>query len=405
MAVGDATFPEMPAIPGVRLGTAMAGIKKPGRRDLVVIESPEGARMAGTFTRNAFCAAPVTVAREHLASGEAPRYLVINTGNANAGTGEIGLRDARASCAELARLAGVDARAVLPFSTGVIGEPLPMERLLAGLPVALDSLDEGAEAWHQAGEGILTTDTRAKGASVTLEIAGERVVINGIAKGSGMIQPNMATMLSFVATDASLEQELLDGLLRETVERSFNCITVDGDTSTNDACVLISTQRGPVVADEEAIAIFRNGLQRVMTELAQAIIRDGEGATKFVTLQVDGATSRQEALDVAFTVANSPLVKTALYASDANWGRILAAVGRAPVADFDVSRVTIDLGEVRLVEGGGRAPGYTEEAGSAVMGREEIPIRIALDRGGESATVWTTDLSHDYVSINADYRS
>ncbi len=405
MAVGDATFPEMPAIPGVRLGTAMAGIKKPGRRDLVVIESPEGARMAGTFTRNAFCAAPVTVAREHLASGEAPRYLVINTGNANAGTGEIGLRDARASCAELARLAGVDARAVLPFSTGVIGEPLPMERLLAGLQAALDSLDEGAEAWHQAGEGILTTDTRAKGASVTLEIAGERVVINGIAKGSGMIQPNMATMLSFVATDASLEQELLDGLLRETVERSFNCITVDGDTSTNDACVLISTQRGPVVADEEAIAIFRNGLQRVMTELAQAIIRDGEGATKFVTLQVDGATSRQEALDVAFTVANSPLVKTALYASDANWGRILAAVGRAPVADFDVSRVTIDLGEVRLVEGGGRAPGYTEEAGSAVMGREEIPIRIALDRGGESATVWTTDLSHDYVSINADYRS
>ncbi|MCE0731392.1 bifunctional glutamate N-acetyltransferase/amino-acid acetyltransferase ArgJ [Halomonas sp. G15] len=405
MAVGDATFPEMPAIPGVRLGTAMAGIKKPGRRDLVVIESPEGARMAGAFTRNAFCAAPVTVAREHLASGEAPRYLVINTGNANAGTGEIGLRDARASCAELARLAGVDARAVLPFSTGVIGEPLPMERLLAGLPVALDSLDEGAEAWHQAGEGILTTDTRAKGASVTLEIAGERVVINGIAKGSGMIQPNMATMLSFVATDASLEQELLDRLLRETVERSFNCITVDGDTSTNDACVLISTQRGPLMADEEAIAIFRNGLQRVMTELAQAIIRDGEGATKFVTLQVDGATSRQEALDVAFTVANSPLVKTALYASDANWGRILAAVGRAPVADFDVSRVTIDLGEVRLVEGGGRAPGYTEEAGSAVMGREEIPIRIALDRGGESATVWTTDLSHDYVSINADYRS
>ncbi|NAW35139.1 bifunctional glutamate N-acetyltransferase/amino-acid acetyltransferase ArgJ [Halomonas alimentaria] len=405
MAVGDATFPEMPAIPGVRLGTAMAGIKKPGRRDLVVIESPEGARMAGAFTRNAFCAAPVTVAREHLASGEAPRYLVINTGNANAGTGEIGLRDARASCAELARLAGVDARAVLPFSTGVIGEPLPMERLLGGLPAALDSLDEGAEAWHQAGEGILTTDTRAKGASVTLEIAGERVVINGIAKGSGMIQPNMATMLAFVATDASLEQELLDRLLRESVERSFNCITVDGDTSTNDACVLISTQRGPVVADEEAIAIFRNGLQRVMSELAQAIIRDGEGATKFVTLQVDGATSRQEALDVAFTVANSPLVKTALYASDANWGRILAAVGRAPVADFDVSRVTIDLGEVRLVEGGGRAPGYTEEAGSAVMGREEIPIRIALDRGGESATVWTTDLSHDYVSINADYRS
>lgn len=405
MAVGDATFPEMPAIAGVRLGTAMAGIKKPDRRDLVVIEAPAGARMAGTFTRNAFCAAPVTVAREHLASGEAPRYLVINTGNANAGTGETGLRDARAICDELARLAGVPAEAVLPFSTGVIGEPLPMERLVAGLPAALQALDDGPEAWRQAGEGILTTDTRAKGASVTLEIAGETVTLNGIAKGSGMIQPNMATMLAFVATDATLEQGLLDTLLRESVERSFNCITVDGDTSTNDACMLISTGRGPTVEGDEAITVFRNGLVRVMTELAQAIIRDGEGATKFVTLQVEGATTRREALDVAFTVANSPLVKTALYASDANWGRILAAVGRAPVEAFDVDRVTIDLGEVRLVEQGGRAPGYTEAAGSAVMAREEIPIRIDLGRGEASATVWTNDLSHDYVSINADYRS
>ena len=405
MAVGDATFPEMPAIAGVRLGTAMAGIKKPGRRDLVVIEAPAGARMAGTFTRNAFCAAPVTVAREHLASGEAPRYLVINTGNANAGTGETGLRDARATCEELARLAGVPAEAVLPFSTGVIGEPLPMDRLVAGLPAALQALDDGPEAWQQAGEGILTTDTRPKGASVTLEIAGETVTVNGIAKGSGMIQPNMATMLAFVATDATLEQGLLDALLRETVERSFNCITVDGDTSTNDACMLISTGRGPTVEGDEAITVFRNGLVRVMTELAQAIIRDGEGATKFVTLQVEGATTRREALDVAFTVANSPLVKTALYASDANWGRILAAVGRAPVDDFDVDRVTIDLGDVRLVEQGGRAPGYTEAAGSAVMAREEIPIRIDLGRGEASATVWTNDLSHDYVSINANYRS
>ncbi|WP_300274092.1 bifunctional glutamate N-acetyltransferase/amino-acid acetyltransferase ArgJ [Halomonas sp.] len=405
MAVGDATFPEMPAIAGLRLGTAMAGIKKPDRRDLVVIEAPAGARMAGTFTRNAFCAAPVTVAREHLASGEAPRYLVINTGNANAGTGETGLRDARATCDELARLAGVPAEAVLPFSTGVIGEPLPMERLVAGLPAALQALDDGPEAWRQAGEGILTTDTRAKGASVTLEIAGETVTLNGIAKGSGMIQPNMATMLAFVATDATLEQGLLDTLLRESVERSFNCITVDGDTSTNDACMLISTGRGPTVEGDEAITVFRNGLVRVMTELAQAIIRDGEGATKFVTLQVEGATTRREALGVAFTVANSPLVKTALYASDANWGRILAAVGRAPVGDFEVDRVTIDLGDVRLVEQGGRAPGYTEAAGSAVMAREEIPIRIDLGRGEASATVWTNDLSHDYVSINANYRS
>ena len=409
MAVGEARFPEMPAIEGLRLGTTMAGIKKPGRRDLVVIEIPEGARVAGTFTRNAFCAAPVTVAREHLAAcvarGEGPRYLVINTGNANAGTGETGLRDARTSCAELARLRSVAADRVLPFSTGVIGEPLPMERLLGGLPGALEALDEGRAAWHEAGEGILTTDTRAKGASVTLALGEGQVTINGIAKGSGMIQPNMATMLAFVATDAAIEQPLLESLLRETVDRSFNCITVDGDTSTNDACMMIATGRGGAVASEEQVAVFRNGLQRVMTELAQAIIRDGEGATKFVTLQVGSAASRQEALDVAFTVAHSPLVKTALYASDANWGRILAAVGRAPVTDFDVARVTIDLGEVRLVENGGRAAGYTEAAGSAVMAREEIVIRIGLGRGEEMATVWTSDLSHDYVSINADYRS
>jgi len=409
MAVGESHFPVMPVIEGVRLGTAMAGIKKPDRRDLVVIEVPEGARVAGTFTRNAFCAAPVTVAREHLAASmaraSAPRFLVINTGNANAGTGETGLGDARATCAELAKLAGVAAESVLPFSTGVIGEPLPMARLLGGLPAAVESLDGSAEAWRLAGEGILTTDTRPKGASVTVEMGERTVTINGIAKGSGMIQPNMATMLAFVATDAAIEQPLLETLLRETVDRSFNCITVDSDTSTNDACLLIATDRGAGVASEEEIAVFRNGLQRVMTELAQAIIRDGEGATKFVSLQVNEATSREEALAVAFTVAHSPLVKTALYASDANWGRILAAVGRAPVADFDVAKVVIDLGDVRLVQNGGRAPGYTEEAGSAVMAREEIAIRIALGRGAESATVWTSDLSHDYVSINADYRS
>ncbi|MCE8001451.1 bifunctional glutamate N-acetyltransferase/amino-acid acetyltransferase ArgJ [Billgrantia ethanolica] len=409
MAVGETRFPVMPVIEGLRLGTAMAGIKKPGRRDLVVIEIPEGAKVAGSFTLNAFCAAPVTVAKQHLAECQARcegvRLLVINTGNANAGTGEIGLRDARATCAELARLAGVPAESVLPFSTGVIGEPLPMERLLSGLPQALESLSADAGAWQQAGEGILTTDTRAKGASVTLEMGEHTVTINGISKGSGMIKPNMATMLAFVATDANIEQALLDVLLRETVDRSFNCISVDGDTSTNDACMLIATGRGATVASEDQVAIFRNGLQRVMTELAQAIVRDGEGATKFVTLQVQEAATRQEALDVAFTVAHSPLVKTALFASDANWGRILAAVGRAPLHDFDVGRVTIDLGEVRLVEQGGRATSYTEEDGSRVMGEEEIVIRIALGRGEEGATVWTTDLSHDYVSINADYRS
>ncbi|MCE8024947.1 bifunctional glutamate N-acetyltransferase/amino-acid acetyltransferase ArgJ [Billgrantia aerodenitrificans] len=409
MAVGETRFPAMPVIEGLRLGTAMAGIKKPGRRDLVVIEIPEGAKVAGSFTLNAFCAAPVTVAKQHLAEcqarGEGARLLVINTGNANAGTGETGLRDARTTCAELARLAGVPAESVLPFSTGVIGEPLPMERLLAGLPQALESLSADAGAWQQAGEGILTTDTRAKGASVTLEMGERTVTINGISKGSGMIKPNMATMLAFVATDANIEQPLLDTLLRETVDRSFNCISVDGDTSTNDACMLIATGRGAAVASDEQVAIFRNGLQRVMTELAQAIVRDGEGATKFVTLQVQEAATREEALDVAFTVAHSPLVKTALFASDANWGRILAAVGRAPLHGFDVGRVTIDLGDVRLVEQGGRAASYTEEDGSRVMGEEEIVIRIALGRGDEGATVWTTDLSHDYVSINADYRS
>ncbi|WP_111412401.1 bifunctional glutamate N-acetyltransferase/amino-acid acetyltransferase ArgJ [Billgrantia lactosivorans] len=409
MAVGETRFPAMPVIEGLRLGTAMAGIKKPGRRDLVVIEIPQAARVAGSFTRNAFCAAPVTVAREHLAAcqsrGEGPRLLVVNTGNANAGTGEVGLRDARETCAELARLAGVPEDSVLPFSTGVIGEPLPMPRLLDGLPAALEALGTDGEAWRQAGEGILTTDTRPKGASATLELDGQRVTINGISKGSGMIKPNMATMLAFVATDAAIEQPLLDTLLRETVDRSFNCITVDGDTSTNDACMLIATGRGATVASDAQVAVFRNALQRVMTELAQAIIRDGEGATKFVTLHVCEAASREEALEVGFTVAHSPLVKTALYASDANWGRILAAVGRAPVRDFDVERVTIDLGDVRLVEHGGRAAGYTEEQGSRVMREEEIGIRIALGRGSESATVWTSDLSHDYVSINADYRS
>jgi glutamate N-acetyltransferase/amino-acid N-acetyltransferase len=409
MAVGLAGFPDMPVLDGLRLGTAMAGIKKAQRSDLVVIEIAPEARVVGAFTRNAFCAAPVVVAREHLAAcaerNTGARYLVINTGNANAGTGESGLRDARLTCEALARLTGVGEETVLPFSTGVIGEPLPMSRLLGGFPDALASLDGTSEAWHRAAEGILTTDTRPKGASVTLELGDETVMINGISKGSGMIRPDMATMLAFIATDAAIETSLLDRLLHETLAHSFNCITVDGDTSTNDACMLIATGRGVRVDDEDRIAAFRDGLQRVMTELAQAIIRDAEGATKFVTLEVASAASRGEALDVAFTVAHSPLVKTALYASDANWGRILAAVGRAPVRDFDVSRVSIDLCEVRLVEAGGRASTYTEEAGSAVMAREEISIHIDLGRGDEAATVWTSDLSHDYVSINADYRS
>ncbi|WP_136255379.1 bifunctional glutamate N-acetyltransferase/amino-acid acetyltransferase ArgJ [Onishia niordana] len=407
MAVGEAVFPQMPVIEGLRLGTTSAGIKKPGRRDLVVIEVPEGASVAGTFTLNAFCAAPVQVAKRHLAArcekGLAPRYFVINTGNANAGTGALGLRDATSSCDELARLTGVEGEAVLPFSTGVIGEPLPMERLLGALPQALEALSENG--WDAAAEGILTTDTRPKGATRTITIDGETVTIAGISKGSGMIQPNMATMLGFVATDAAISQARLESLLQDGVGRSFNCITVDSDTSTNDACMLVATGRGPRVESSADLEAFRVALDEVLVELAQAIIRDGEGATKFVTLDVEEATSRREALDVAFTVAHSPLVKTALYASDANWGRILAAVGRAPVENFDVERIVIDLGDVRLVEAGGRAAGYTEEAGSDVMAREDIRIRIRLGRGEASATVWTSDLSHDYVSINADYRS
>ena len=407
MAVGETVFPQMPAIQGLRLGTASAGIKKPGRRDLVVIEVPEGASVAGTFTRNAFCAAPVQVAKRHLAArgeqGLAPRYFLINTGNANAGTGAAGLRDAESSCDELGRLTGVEGEAVLPFSTGVIGEPMPMAPLLAALPQALEALS--AEGWAAAAEGILTTDTRPKGATRTLSIAGETVTIAGISKGSGMIQPNMATMLGFVATDAAIPQARLETMLRDGVGRSFNCITVDSDTSTNDACMLVATGRGATLESDAALEAFRVALEEVLVELAQAIIRDGEGATKFVTLDVEEAVSRQEALDVAFTVAHSPLVKTALYASDANWGRILAAVGRAPVEDFDVERIVIDLGEVRLVEQGGRAAGYTEEAGSAVMAGEDIRIRIRLGRGEARATVWTSDLSHEYVSINADYRS
>lgn len=402
MAVGKSVFPEMPAIGGVRLGTAMAGIKKPDRRDLVVIEVSEGATVAATFTRNAFCAAPVHVARDHL-QHTAPRYLLINTGNANAGTGARGRQDAESCCNSLADLAGVDAHQVLPFSTGVIGEPLPVERIAAGLPAALESLSEAG--WEMAAEGILTTDTRIKGASMQVELSDGTVTINGISKGSGMIQPNMATMLGFVACDAAIDAARLQQWLRDAVRVSFNAITVDSDTSTNDACTLIATGRGPKVESPEDEQRFREALTTVLTDLAQAIIRDGEGATKFVTLQVEQATSVDEARAVAFTVAHSPLVKTALYASDANWGRILAAVGRAPVDELDVERIVIDLGDVRLVEHGGRAESYTEEAGARVMAQEEIVIRIQLGRGDANATVWTSDLSHDYVSINADYRS
>ncbi|TVU73890.1 MULTISPECIES: bifunctional glutamate N-acetyltransferase/amino-acid acetyltransferase ArgJ [Cobetia] len=407
MAVGHSTFPaDMPEIAGFRIGVAEAGIKKPGRRDLVVMALDAGSRLAGTFTRNAFCAAPVQVAREHLkASVAGPRYLVVNTGNANAGTGPQGLQDAYATCEQFAEIAGCDSRAVLPFSTGVIGEPLPMERLIAALPTAFETL--GHSDWSAAAHGIMTTDTRPKGSWREVVLSnGETVTIAGVSKGSGMICPNMATMLGYVATDADLaiEQSALDAMLQRVVVTSFNSITVDSDTSTNDACMLAVTGQGSRVEGDDLLA-FEVALGDVMLELAQAIIRDGEGATKFVTVEVSEARSLEEARAVGFTVAHSPLVKTALYASDANWGRILAAVGRAPLEDLDVDGVAITLNGISIVEQGGRAASYTEAAGSKAMAEEELVIAIHLGRGQQKARIWTSDLSHDYVTINADYRS
>ncbi|GMU46510.1 MAG: arginine biosynthesis bifunctional protein ArgJ [Porticoccaceae bacterium] len=403
MAVGKGGLPPLPAVAGVRLGTTSAGVRKPGRRDLVVIELAPGSTSAGLFTRNAFCAAPVQIARDHL-KRDAPRHWVINTGNANAGTGAPGLAAARRVCAALAEATGVAIEQVLPFSTGVIGEPLPAERIIAALPAALAALD--SDGWPLAAEGILTTDTRAKGASREVQLTGGgQLRVTGIAKGAGMIRPDMATMLAFVATDARLPAPRLQGLLEAAAERSFNRITIDGDTSTNDALMLAATGAVDRELDEPAIAALGEAIAEVCTELAQAIVRDGEGATKFVTVRVEGGADSTECLQVAYAVAESPLVKTALFASDPNWGRILAAVGRAGIEGLDVERVSLWLDDVLIAERGARAEAYTEAAGQRVMDREEITIRIRLGRGASTETVWTTDLSHDYVRINAEYRS
>ncbi len=405
MAVGPGTLPEFFPVAGVKLGIASAGIKKPGRKDVVVFELAPGSRVAGIFTQNQFCAAPVTVSRQHLAR-TAPRYLLINTGNANAGTGEQGMRDATACCQALADNAGVRADEVLPFSTGVIGEPLPVGKIVGALPEVLASTAENR--WAEAASGIMTTDTRPKGASCQVELNGHTVTISGISKGAGMIRPNMATMLGFIATDARIAPDVLQTLASELGEKSFNRITIDGDTSTNDACMLMASGQygGPeITADSPELATLREALQQVYLDLAHAIVRDGEGATKFVTIDVSGAASQQEALDVAYTVAHSPLVKTALFASDPNWGRILAAVGRAGVPGLDLNALEIFLGDVCLVREGGRAADYSEERGQAVMDREEITIAIDLKRGDIRETVWTCDFSHDYVTINAEYRT
>ncbi|MFE8072759.1 bifunctional glutamate N-acetyltransferase/amino-acid acetyltransferase ArgJ [Marinobacteraceae bacterium S3BR75-40.1] len=405
MAVGLGPLPEFAPIEGVRLGTACAGIKKPGRRDLVVVEIAEDAAVAAVFTQNQFCAAPVLVAREHLAATQ-PRYLLINTGNANAGNGQAGLDDANACCRALAETVGCSPEAVLPFSTGVIGEPLPVDRLTGGLGQAVANLAE--DGWALAAEGIMTTDTQPKGATRKLEIEGHPVHLSGISKGAGMIRPNMATMLGYIATDAAIAQPHLQALLRKAVDRSFNRITVDSDTSTNDACVAIATGRSGAPTLEpgtEAYQAFEAAFIGLALELAQALVRDAEGATKFVRIDVTEAASAEEALDVAFTVAHSPLVKTALFASDPNWGRILAAVGRASLPNLAIDQVRIDLGDVRIVSAGGRDPQYTEERGQAVMDCSEIVIGIHLGRGQARESVWTSDFSHDYVTINAEYRT
>ena len=382
-------------VEGVRLGVTEAGIRRSGRKDLLLIVLAEGARVAGVFTQNRFCAAPVQVAKEHLGSGRSTRALVVNTGNANAGTGKRGIVDARASCEEAGRLLGCDAREVLPFSTGVIMEPLPVDRILAGLPACVAGLRE--DNWAHAAEAIMTTDTVPKARS-------RRVVgatVTGIAKGAGMIRPDMATMLGFIATDATVSQKALERLAADAAASSFNRISVDGDTSTNDSFVLIATG-ATKVRDHAAL---RGAVLDVSQGLAQAIVRDGEGATKFITVRVEKGRDEKECRSVAYAIAHSPLVKTAFFASDPNLGRLLAAIGNSGVPGLDVNRVELYLDDVQVARDGGRASGYREEDGKRVMGKSEITVRVVLKRGTAATTVWTCDLSHEYVTINAEYRT
>ncbi|MEN5199302.1 bifunctional glutamate N-acetyltransferase/amino-acid acetyltransferase ArgJ [Pseudomonas wadenswilerensis] len=405
MAVGLGPLPTLHPVPGFELGIASAGIKRPGRKDVVVMRCAEGSSVAGVFTLNAFCAAPVILAKQRVQG--TVRYLLTNTGNANAGTGAPGLAAAERTCAKLAGLTGVDASAVLPFSTGVIGEPLPVEKIEGALQAAIDDLSENN--WAAAATGIMTTDTLPKGASRQFQHDGVTVTVTGISKGAGMIRPNMATMLGYIATDAKVAPAVLKDLILDGANKSFNRITIDGDTSTNDCCMLIATGKADVAEVTEASGPLFEALKKavfeVCMEVAQAIVRDGEGATKFVTVEVNGGGNHQECLDVGYAVAHSPLIKTALFASDPNWGRILAAVGRAGVPDLDVSLIDVYLGDVCIASKGGRSASYTEAQGSAVMAKEEITIRIELGRGQCSETIWTTDLSHEYVKINAEYRT
>jgi len=402
----DALLP----VAGVRLGIARAGIRKSGRKDLLLVVLEEGARASGVFTQNRFCAAPVVVSRQHLSMidpAQGIRALVVNTGVANAGTGKEGLARARQTCADAAQLLGCLPAQVLPFSTGVIMEPLPVERIVAGLPACIDALK--ANAWADAAEAIMTTDTVPKAASKQFSIGNSKITMTGIAKGAGMIHPGMATMLGFIATDARVSQPLIKAAVSHAAQRSFNCITVDGDTSTNDSFMLMATGKieMPEITDAKSAEYlaFRDAVTEVATTLAQAIIRDGEGATKFITVKVEAGRSEAECRQVAYAIAHSPLVKTAFFASDPNLGRILAAIGYAGIADLDVEHIELYLDDVRVARHGGRCPDYREADGQRIMKQAEITVRVVLNRGHESAAVWTCDLSHDYVSINADYRS
>ena len=393
-------------VAGFEMGYAQAGIKKPGRKDVLVMRLAEGATVAGVFTTNRFCAAPVQVAKIHLAGTKPIRALVINTGNANAGTGEAGLANAHATCDALAKLLGCDTQQILPFSTGVILEPLPVDKLIAGLPAAIANLQ--TDNWLHAAEAIMTTDTQPKAASRSVMIAGKSVTLTGISKGAGMIKPNMATMLGYIACDAAVPQPLLEELVKHAANQSFNCITIDGDTSTNDSFILMATGAGELQIHDAASAEYaalRDAITELAQELAQMIVRDGEGATKFITIKIEQGQSEEECKKIAYAIGHSPLVKTAFFASDPNLGRILAAIGYAGVHDLDVAKLNLYLDDVWVAKNGGRNPDYREEQGQRVMQQSEITVRVTLARGTAHATIWTCDLSHDYVSINADYRS
>jgi len=389
-------------VAGIRLATAAAGIRKPGRQDVLLIEIAEGASTAAMFTSNAFCAAPVTLARKHLATAS-PRYLLINSGNANAGTGEQGMLAAKRCCQSVADRFGCMSETVLPFSTGVIGEPLPDEKISAVLAPLKQNLT--SDGWQAAAQAIMTTDTRPKIVSRQVSVDGKSITLTGIAKGAGMIRPDMATMLSFLATDASVEQTTLQSCLRHAVNKSFNRITIDGDTSTNDAVVLMASGRSNVEISAENLPAFQALVDEVCIELARDIVRDGEGATKLINVTVEQGASEQECAQVAYAIAQSPLVKTAFFASDPNWGRILAAVGYAGLEQLDISQVQIYLDNVCIVNNGGRADSYTEEQAQKVMQQTEITVRVVLSRGEAKTTVWTCDFSYDYVKINAEYRT